>query len=431
MQITTSGISNPILFNKKMEDFDEKIPCNCRRPINFYNDKIRYRTMIILYISDLIFFIIRLSLVSHDISKGLSDRMPFLIPIIIFDLIASVPIIIANILYLIMQYCVESLNQNKCSLKCPWHFATLTCFRFHCHKDRPQAILLMRIIIIGCSFLLKFMCFIIAAACSSRFQSECTAYTVIAAFALVVSIWIIVIEFINYFRLWEYNPTDTRNRSSNQTSSANFDEFIEKTHRRHLGFVHYGLLNDRNSTGYGQSRCNEGLECKSKSLHHYLFYHSLVDDPNIDVSKITDEKRTSFIAFYQTTKAGALKIAQTGFPFRESRRRDIKATDFLHLDESISFKRSCKGTQSQDKATICARLSLGKLERVKTVETEAQLNIDDDFAYNDGKYDTIYVRKTCRLYLRLADQIESWIITINEKVELNDILDTGPFLPCI
>ena len=218
--------------------------------------------MIIFYTFDLIFFIIRLSVVIHDISKGLSDRMSFLVPILIFDLIASLPIIICNLLYIIIHHCIGSLNRDSHSLKCPWRFATTTCFRFHCHRDRPQAILLMRIIISGCSFLLKFMCFVLGAACSTRYKSECTAYTVIAAFALLVSIWIIVVELINFFRLWRYNPTDTRSRNKNSTHTSFSHTIISRTHRNHLGFIHYSLLNDQNADNFRQSRCKEESECK-------------------------------------------------------------------------------------------------------------------------------------------------------------------------
>ena len=212
--------------------------CDCRYPINFYNDTIRYRTLIILYFFDLIFFTIRLTLiVSDDISKGLQGRMHFLVPIIIFDSITTVPIVVCDILSLLIRHCIERVRHDNRSLKCPWRLITITCLRFRCHKHRPQAILLMQIIIISCSFLLKFICFTVDIGCAARFQSKCTAYIVIAALALLVSIWIIIVEVINYFCLWKDNPTDTRNLSDNRSYSSVLDDrFIEKTHRSHLVF---------------------------------------------------------------------------------------------------------------------------------------------------------------------------------------------------
>ena len=382
--------------------------------------------MIILYIFDLIFFIIRLSVVSHDISKNLSDRRPFLVPILIFDLIASVPVIIANILYLIMRHCVQTLRHDNHSLTCPWHFATLTCFRFHCHKDRPQGILLMRILIIGCSFFLKFMCFIIGASCSSRFQTECTAYTVIAAFALVVSIGIIVIEFINYFRLWRYNPTDTRNGNINRAYTPPAPVMIKKTHRGFLGFIHHSLLNDYTAENFRESRCKEEAGCKSKSLHHYLFYHSLDKEQKITFETLNDIEKRSFIALYRTTEEEALKIAQNGFPYGE--KEGPHSRDHLILKKSIFFTRSREVNLESKEAIICARLNLG---RIHSLINDENLHLNKYFAYNDGKYDTIYIESTHRFYLRMPGQIEKWIITLNETALVNDLIDGTLYQPCI
>lgn len=118
------------------------------------------------------------------------------------------------------------------------------------------------------------MCFVIGASCSARFNPECTAYTIIAAFALVAFILVIIVEFVHFFRLWRYNPTDTRNHEHNyQTRIADADALIERTHRCHLGFIHHSLLNDQNAEGFRRPRCKNGAGCQSESLHHYLLYH--------------------------------------------------------------------------------------------------------------------------------------------------------------
>jgi hypothetical protein len=409
----------------KLKEFIEKMSWDCiRRPINCYNDKTRYYTMVVLYIIDLIFFIVRLSLVSNDISKRILDTMGFLVPILLFDLIASVPIIICNIIYISMRCCFQSIVHNNPSFDCLWHFSTMTCIRLDCHKDRPQAILLMRVMLIICSLILKFMCFVLGAACSARFKSECTAYTIVAAIALVPSVLIIMVEFINYFRLWKYNPTDTRNGNNNQISPATADTFFNKMHRRNLGFIHHSLLNDENAQSFRHSRCEQGPECKSESLHHYLFYHSLETEDHINISTLTDQEKKSFIAFYQTTKQEALEIAQNGFPYGDD---SSGHKDYLHLKPNIFFTRSCTKNSTAE-AIICVRLNLG---RTLSLTNEDNLNRSHYFGFNDGLQDTLYIESTRRFYLRMPAQIEKWIIIINNNVPVNDTLDGKLYQPCI
>ncbi|CAM4819315.1 unnamed protein product [Rotaria magnacalcarata] len=331
--------------------------CDFRSPINCYDDRTRYKTMIAFYIIDVIFFIIRLALVSNDISKGVSDTMSFLIPILLFDLIGSLPIITCNIIYIVIRHCVQPLIHQQSSLQGLRRFATMTCIRLKCHNERPQAVLLMRLIFIVCFFMLRFICFTIGASCSARFKSQCTAYTVIAAFALVASVLVIITEFLHFFRLWTYNPTETRNTSnSNAVGSANGVRRIEKTYRGHLGFMYHSLLNDQNAEGFRDSRCGRGKE--------------------------------------------ALFIAQNGFPYGDNTNTHFK--EYLRLKQSIFFTRSCRrtdGTPAQ--AIICARINLG---RIIMVASDINLKLNDYFAYNDGRCDTVYVKNTRRFYLRMPAQ---------------------------
>lgn len=401
--------------------------CNCREPINCYDDKTRYKVLVVLYIIDVIGFIIRLSLVSNDISKQTQGTMQFLVPVLLFDLFASVPVIICNIVYAILRHCAIPLTKDDAIPKWIWHLATLTCFIRWCSKDRPQAILLMRLIMLLSSFVLKFMCFTVAAACSARFKSEGTAYTVIAAFSLIASMLCLIVEFVNFFRVWKYNPTDTRNSSnSSRVGLAESDTVIEKFHRRFLGFIHYSLLNDQNSKRFRQSRCEAGVDCRSLSLHHHLFYHSLEDDHIINLDLLKDNEKKAFIAFYQTTKKEAFEIAKSGFPYGDH--KNLKFKDYLHLKKGIFFSRSCKTNFESREATICVTINLG---RITELTEEAGVDFDHYFACNDGKCDTLYVKSTKRFYLRMPAQIESWIITINEGVTVNDPLDGMIYQPCL
>jgi hypothetical protein len=402
----------------------QKMACDCRRPINCYNDKTRYKTMVVLHTLDLIFFIVRLALVSNDISKNVSNTMGFLIPILLFDLIGSVPIIICNIIYLIIRHCIKPLIREHSSFPCLWRFGTMTCIRLPCHNDRPQAILLMRIIFIMCSFILRFICFVIGASCSARFKSQCTAYAIIAAFALVSSIFVIIVEFVHFFRLWTYNPTDTRNTDkTNQISPFISATRVTKTHRRHLHFIHHSLLNDQTSQAFRQSICEKGIDCQSQSLHHHLLYHSLESERNIESTISDDNLKKSFIAFYQTTKQVALDIAVNGFPYGDNINSPLK--EFLHLNPNIYFTPSCTQNLNDEEAIICVRLNLG---RVVTTDVP---NLHEYFGGADGKYDTVYVKSKGQFYLRMPAQIEKWIIAINANVPVNDVLEGTFYQPCL
>lgn len=386
--------------------------------------------MIIFHIFDFIFFIIRLGLVSSDISKDVSGTMSFLVPILIFDLLASVPIILCDIIYVIMRHCVKPLAGRPASFENLWRFGTMTCIRLHCHNERPQTILLMRVIFIVASIILKFICFVIGASCSARFKVQCTGYTVVAAFALVSSIILTIAEFIHFFRLWNYNPMDTRNRNNKGTIYVDSNSRIpRKTHRRHLGFIHYSLLNDRHVDGFRVSRCENGNNCKSSSLHHHLLYHTLDAQYEIDIDNLSGNEKNAFVAFYQTSKQEALDISEKGFPYGDT--TDNKFKDYLHLKQNIFFTRSCQRelttNKSSSEAIICVRLNLG---RVSSVMDDGNLKLNEYFAYGDGKCDTIYVKSTRRFYLRMPAQIEKWLIAINENVQVDDNLDTDFYLGC-
>ena len=395
--------------------------CVCRSPINCYNDKTRYKTMVIFNVFDLIFFIIRLSLASNDISKDVSDTMNFLIPILLFDLIGSVPLIICNIIYVIARHCIQPLLGRNNSFPRLWHLGTMTCIRSNFNTEYPQSILLIRILFIICSFILKFICFVLGASCSARFKPRCTAYAVIAAFGLIPSFIVIVTEFVHFFRLWTYNPTDTRNNNRNAVIVGNDPRQLLKTHRNHLGFIDRSLLNDGNAERFRQERCENALNCKSSKLRHYLLYHTLEPEHDVDFDALSDNEKESFIAFYQTSKDEALDIAENGFPYGDN--SDRVHREYLRLDQNIFFTRSCRTDSHQSyEAVICVRLNLG---RVETVDNCTIDELNHYFARNDGLCDTVYIKSKRRIHLRMPAQIEKWVISINGNI------DRDFYGPCI
>lgn len=133
------------------------------------------------------------------------------------------------------------------------------------------------------------------------------------------------------------------------------DKLIEKTHRGHLAFIHPLLLNDQNSEKFRHSRCQQGIDCKSQSLRHHLFYHSLESEHKINFDLLTDQEKKSFIAFHETTKQKAFNIAKNGFPYGDTTNTNRK--NYLHLKQDIYLTRSCTQNILPTEAIICARLN--------------------------------------------------------------------------
>lgn len=203
-------------------------------------------------------------------------------------------------------------------------------------SEYHQAILLTRILFIVSFLILRFICFIIGASCSTHYKSQSTAYMIIAAFALTTFAITLIVEFIDFSRLWGYYPTEVITDDRNENRIFIFIEqvVIRKFHRRHLLFIHDLLLNDEHADGFRRSLCHDGENCRSRSLHDHLFYHSLDSERNIETELIDDILNKSSIAFHRTIAQNVYKIVQKGFPYGS---HTGPTKDYLHLDKSIFF----------------------------------------------------------------------------------------------
>ncbi|CAF3950727.1 unnamed protein product, partial [Rotaria sp. Silwood1] len=311
-----------------------------------------------------------------------------------------------------MSYCVVKLFGVQPAHNRFWRLGTMTCIRLDIHLKHPQLILLTRIFLIISFFLLRFTCFILGALCSTRFQSQCTTYTVFAAFALISFLLIILVEFIHFVRLWTYNPTDPRNTNEKYTSTTvSSDKFIEKSHRRHLGFIHHSMVNDQNAFGFRQSLCPKGDECQSESLHHQLICHSL--EYSCRFSNLFSNRcyQTSITAFYKTTSKNAFQIVEYGFPCENN----------LQLQRDIYFTPSVSSNIEPNHAIICARINLGQLSKIKA----GPLDLDQYFERAGYSCDTVYIENLARFYLRMPGQIEKWVVMISSGTTISDELDSN------
>lgn len=400
--------------------------CNCHGPINCYNDKRRYKTLVVLYTFDLLFFAARIGLVSYDLSKVRLDTIPYLILMLIFELIGSFPVILCNILYIILRHCLTSYVHDRPSLQRLWPVATMTCIRSRCHQDYPQAILLIRYLLLGCSFLLKFVCFLIAISCAVKFNSECTAYTVVAAFGLVLFSLIGNVEFLHFRRLSSYNPTERRNMDeSNKVYLDNIGERkINTIHPRHLGFVPYSLFKDQHTQSFSHSKCEKGSNCQSESLYHYLLFHSLIVERDISPEIFGTKVERPFVAFYRTSVDDALTIAEKGFPYGTS----DASKHQLRLKRSINFMLTCPDDLESLEAIICVRLNLGQ---IKKTPYDDNATLTQYFESDDEKCDSLYITKKKRLYVRMPGQIEKWLITINDNDKMKEKFDASYYEYCL
>ncbi|CAF1098186.1 unnamed protein product [Didymodactylos carnosus] len=393
-----------------------------RWPINFYNDRKRLTGLIVLHTIDAVIFIVRLGVVSGDLNsehKG-SGGINFSVPILLLELISSLPIIVSNVIYIVMKFVVrnlfeeEEVNWGCCKRKTIWRVAVLTCFQCKCYQDHPQGILLTRVGILLAFFIIRFIAFILGAACASRYGPNiCTAYTVLSIFSLIpFFLCTVIIEIFHFYRLWTYHPNPARSAGM-------------RMHRSHIRFMPYQILNDRSTTRWNVRSCHAGQNCNSLSLHHQLMYHPLpVFQQGEHIPDITENQ--VIIGFYQTSKETAYNIAITGFrrnPQNRSFGRDFYFT--TKLDPN-----------NQSEAIICARLN---------ISTIAYVNGPIHFEqYFSEQFSTIYHNPPAgipKVYIQIPEQIERWIIVIRQEQELpavptfddtanpNDY-DSGVYLGC-
>ncbi|CAF3148801.1 unnamed protein product [Rotaria sp. Silwood2] len=316
-----------------------------------------------------------------------------------------------------MNHCIVSLLGQQTENQRYWRLGTMTCIRFDFYLEHPQLILLTRIFLIISLFLLRFMCFVIGASCSSGFKPQCTAYTVIAAFALCNFLLITIVEFIHFFRLWTYNPTETKNTTErHRYATVSSSKTIEKPHRCHLRFIHHSMVNDQNASGYRQSLCSKGAECQSESLHHQLIYHSLKSARQVSNIFNNSDVQKTIIAFYETTIENMFKIVENGLPCGNN----------LQLQQGIYFTTSITSNLEPEKGILCARINLGRLKMIK----EAPVNLNQYFQGAGGLHDTVYVENLARFYLRMPGQIEKWIVMISSGTKVNDELDSNYYVDC-
>ncbi|CAF1048782.1 unnamed protein product [Didymodactylos carnosus] len=386
------------------------MPISFRSPINFFNDRNRYCLLIIFHLIESVTFWIRFIILYSDLS-AVSDRssidrasLAYLVPILLIELCSSFIVFLLNCLYLITKCCSNNLFDPGdqlnicCRRRTLWRISTMTCFKFYCYHEHPQAILLTRLFILFLSFFLRFIAFVLGASCASRYNPRAVAYTVTSSLSLPSSTMTLVTETAHFFRLWTYSPNNQYNTPGYQT------------YRSHLRFIPYGIVNDQQTTEWNASLCDL-TNCESESLHHLLLYHSLAVPRQIPV--INDNQIV--IAFYQTTKNDAYKIARDGFT--------VTGPRTLTLAPDVYFTISIERSRHRNGAIICARINVGRVVTLKG------LNMVPLESFSVHATDSVYHQPSGKIQIRTAKQIDKWIITIRDQTE--DRFDAGMYKGCI
>jgi hypothetical protein len=335
-------------------------------------------------------FLIRFILVYTDLSGAGSDAIAFPVVILLLELGSSFITCIANFIYISLRYLGPILFESDrekvfcCSQSFTWNLSTLTCIRCQCYKEHPELVLVTRFIILVIFEVMRFVAFILACVCANRYGPIGLGYSIVAAFSFIPAIFLLVVEYLHYRRLWFHYRPDTS------------DEEKPGYHPHHLRFIPISITNDQQTSHWQNSRCDRGEHCSSRNLYHVIMYHS-------GNTKYSPEQTTDgqiVVGFHQTSHAAAYSIAKTNF--RHSKKGWIgPGTYFATSLNHTEFKANQFG------AYICAEVDLGKTKRITDPK---------DWRSGD-EYDTVYYahpRGADEFCVHNLQQIRSWIIVIDQ-----------------
>ncbi|CAF1048763.1 unnamed protein product [Didymodactylos carnosus] len=354
----------------------------------------RHRYLLLFHFIDSFTFLLRFVIICTDLSAA-SNRnsfssLSYSIPILVLELIGSLTIFSANILYILLRYIgtilYESDDDDICiRRKYLWSLSTLTCFKsINFYYNHPQAILLTRFgILIGC-FLLRFIAFVLSCECARRYSPRGIAYAVIGCVSLIPSFVTIVIEYLHYRRLWSYRPNA---------------DYNVQTHPSHIRYIPYPITNDQRTTRWRVQKCPVE-NCTSDNLNHILIFHS--SDRQYRPQGTGDNQIV--IGFHQTRKEVAYKISSEGF----------RTGPIGMMGPGVYFATSLDHTEFKARqfgAYICAKVNLGRVFRT------TQRGVVPP----GSTYDTIYFvhpEGSDEFCVLRTEQILVWIIIVYQDSRL-------------
>jgi hypothetical protein len=199
--------------------------------------------------------------------------------------------------------------------------------------------------------MIRFIAFVLGVSCATTFNPRCVPYAVISSLALVPSLLTLIVEWLHFHLLWNYQP-DVDN------------SLTKRRDRFHLRFILYKLINEKRKRGCRVSLCENDEQCRSNSLNHTILYHSM------KTARV--ENNQTIIAYHVTTTALAIEITQNGFPVNYIRQ----------MQSDIYFTRTVEtfnnANVTDPEAIISVRLRPGYTLRVEN---------DDRLEF--GRYNTL------------------------------------------
>ncbi|CAF1017858.1 unnamed protein product [Didymodactylos carnosus] len=164
-----------------------------RTPVNLFNDKTRYRLLIIFHLIDFFTFFTRFTILCAedlvkisklDLNHSYRQSLSYIIPILIFELFSSLISIFSRFLYLITKCCLKTLYNGDdtsnyafcCKRNTLWHLSTLTCFNLKCYSEHSQGYLLTRLATLVICFFFRLLSFLLGASCSNRYLPRAVIY---------------------------------------------------------------------------------------------------------------------------------------------------------------------------------------------------------------------------------------------------------------
>ena len=380
-------------------------------PMWLKDDKKRYHYLVILHSIATFGFILRFIVLCTDLSAAQGDSIAYPVVILLLELGSSLITFNANLVYIFLRYLGPILFESDrerilcCSQSFGWNFSTLTCIRCYCYQENPHLLLLTRCLILTFFEILRFVAFILACVCANRYGPIGLGYAILAAFSFVPAIWLLVVEYLHFYRIWYHYRPDT---SSDEKPS--YSKF-------HRGFIPISLTHDQQTSHWQTSTCKKGNKCLSRNLYHVMMYHS----GNTRYPPEQTENNQVVVGFHQTSHVAAYSIAKTEFRYSEKG----------WIGPGTYFATSLNHTEfkaNQFGAYICAKVDLGNTKRIRS---------PSDWKSGE-KHDTVYYEhpnSADEFCVHNLKQIRSWIIVIDQdpNVEVlttknNKPLESGKYV---
>ena len=350
----------------------------------------RYHFLVTLHSITTFAFIIRFIVLCTDLSAAQSNSIAFPVVILLLELGSSFVTFISNLVYLFLRYLGPILFESDrervlcCSQSFAWNYSTLTCIRCECYQENPRLVLLTRCFVLTFFEIIRFIAFILGCVCANRYGPIGLGYAILAAFTFVPAIWLLVVEYLHYHRLWFHYRPDTSDDEKRIYSKS------------HDGFIPLSITHDQQTSHWQESTCKKGNECLSRNLYHVMMYHS--GNTRYPPEQTTDGQIV--VGFHQTSHMAAYSIAQK--EFRHSKEGWIgPGTYFATSLNHTEFKANQFG------AYICAKVDLGKTKRITT---------PSDWKSGEN-YDTVYYEhpnSADEFCVHNLKQIRKWIIVVDQ-----------------